>query len=93
MARYYFDTFNGVERFTDGEGLDLPHREAAREYAQTLLPTMAEAQLPGGSRRDFIVDVRDSYHFAIYTCMLTLTGRWLDHSVPANRNRSRWPQA
>ena len=88
MALYYFDTFDGVERARDEAGQDLPHREAAKELAQSMLPNMAEDHLPDGHRRDFIVDVRDSYGYIIYTCMLSLTGRWLDFSLPPTRNRT-----
>ncbi|WP_458093545.1 DUF6894 family protein [Roseomonas sp. WA12] len=87
MATYYFDTFDGLERCRDEKGEDLPHREAARVHAQELLPNIAEHHLPDGHRRDFIVDVRDSLGIIIYTCSLSLTGRWLDFSVPPNANR------
>ena len=88
MTIYHFDTFNGVERVRDDDGLEFPNRKSARDYAQALLPNLAEDYLPCGERSDFIVDVRDASGILIYTCMLSMTGRWLDHSVPPLENRA-----
>ncbi len=87
MARYYFDSFDGVELSRDELGRDLPTREAARHEAQRIVAEVVGQQLPDGHRRDFIVDVRDAHGILIYTCTLGLSGRWVDHSVAPLENR------
>jgi len=91
MAKYYFDTFNGVEHTRDEVGSDHPNREAARQRAQSLLPDIAREHLPDGHRREFLVDVRDTLAVLIYTCSLSLNGRWLDYTVPPLENRDPSP--
>ncbi|WP_458093758.1 DUF6894 family protein [Roseomonas sp. WA12] len=87
MAKYYFDTFDGVEFRRDDMGQDCDSRETARQTAQCAFPNILRDNLPDGSRRDFIVDVRDARGMVIYTCTLSLVGRWLDHSIPPTSNR------
>ncbi|MCR0985030.1 DUF6894 family protein [Roseomonas populi] len=88
MSKYYFDRFDGIECMRDQVGADLSSRETARQAAQELLSEIAQEGIPDGSSREFIVDVRDNLGILIYTCRLSLTGRWLDHSVPPLGNRA-----
>ena len=77
MAQYYFDTRTALDQMSDEVGLELSSHEAARDYAQSLLSNLAEDGLPDGSRHDFVVDVKDVHGSLIYTCMLSMHGRWL----------------
>ncbi|MBP0494978.1 DUF6894 family protein [Pararoseomonas indoligenes] len=88
MARYFFDKFNSIEHVRDEVGLELPHRDAARQTSQVLLADMPRGKFPDGARREFVVDVRDELGLLIYTCRLSFVGRWLDHTVPPLGNRA-----
>lgn len=59
MTRYYFDTRDGETFIRDEVGLELPNIEAAQDQAALALAEMAREQVPGATRREFCIEVRD----------------------------------
>lgn len=78
MARFFFDTHDGLKSLRDDIGLEFPDAQAARLAAIKALPDIARDRFPEGDRRDFTVDVRDERSHLIYTATLSLVGRWTD---------------
>ncbi len=78
MPRFFFDTHDGDHLVRDPSGHELPHREAARQAALAVLPSMARDEVPNGDRHDFYVNVRNDNGQTIYTACMSLVGRWLD---------------
>ena len=82
MTQYFFETFDGDVTHDDGEGLDLPSVEEARQEALKAMPDMAREKIPDGDFRIFRSTVRDEGGTVVYEATMTLTGRW--SARPAN---------
>jgi hypothetical protein len=59
MPHYYFDTRDGDKFVEDDLGVILPNVEAARDQAAICLAEMAKDVLPGSTRRELAIEVRD----------------------------------
>jgi hypothetical protein len=70
MARYFFDTRDGADFVRDEEGLELDGLEAAREEATRGLTDLAKEVLPGATRRELAVEVRDQDNHALLKAAL-----------------------
>jgi Domain of unknown function (DUF6894) len=59
MPRYFFDTRDGSKFIRDEEGQELVGIEAAREEATWGLADLARDAIPGATRRELAIEVRD----------------------------------
>jgi hypothetical protein len=59
MPRFFLDSSDGTQVFTDEEGLELKDLTAAKFEAQRVLPDMVREALPEESRRNYVVSVRN----------------------------------
>jgi hypothetical protein len=59
MPRYFFDSRDGDKFIPDELGLELPNVEAARDQAALALAEIAKDVLPGSTRREIVIVVRD----------------------------------
>lgn len=59
MPLYYFDTKDGDTFVPDEMGLECQGIEEARDQAALYLAEMAKDVLPGSTRRELAVEVRD----------------------------------
>ena len=59
MPLYFFDTRDGVTLVPDEIGLECQGIEEARDQAALYLAEMAKDVLPGSTRRELAVEVRD----------------------------------
>lgn len=59
MTRYFFDSRDGEKFIPDELGIELPDVEAARDQAALALAEIAKDVLPGSSRREIVIEVRD----------------------------------
>ena len=59
MPRYYFDSRDGDTFIPDEVGLECEGIEQARDQAALCLAEMAKDALPGSTRREFAIEVRD----------------------------------
>jgi hypothetical protein len=77
VPRYFFDINDG-ERSSRGDvALEFPDAKAARDNAVTTLPDIARDVMPDGSKRDFIVTVRDENGRPVFRASLSLRTEWL----------------
>ena len=60
LPLYFFDTRDGDTFVPDEIGLELQGIEEARDQAAVYLAEMAKEVLPGSTRRELAVEVRDS---------------------------------
>jgi hypothetical protein len=73
LPRFYFDVHDG-EKFTpDQVGLELDDAHAALQEAVRALPTIARDALPDGTRRDFVIEVRNEAGRPVLRARLALT--------------------
>jgi hypothetical protein len=77
MPRYFIDTDDDDLAIRDGEGMDFPDLQAARDAAHQALPAMAKQKMPDGERRHFTVSVRDDTGNVLYIATLSLSGIWI----------------
>jgi hypothetical protein len=75
MARYFFDTSDGVTLDSDTEGVELTSEESARTEAKVALTDMAREKLPMGDFSNFSVVVRNEAGRAIYSASLVFDGQ------------------
>jgi hypothetical protein len=68
MPRYYFDTRDGERLVRDEVGVVLPSVEAARDQAAVALAEIAKDALPGSTRREIAIEVRDGVPL-LRTCL------------------------
>ena len=59
MPRYFFDSRDGDTFIPDELGLEFPTIEEARDEAPGTLAEMAKFVLPGSTRRELSIEVRD----------------------------------
>ena len=59
MPRYYFDSRDGDKLVTDDLGVELSGIEAARDQAAAGLVDFAKDVVPGSTRRELAIEVRD----------------------------------
>jgi hypothetical protein len=60
MPLFFFDVVDGDQVSTDGNGIELPDQDRAREEATRTLAEIAEQELPGdGPQRHFKILVSD----------------------------------
>jgi hypothetical protein len=59
MARYFFDSQDGDTFIPDDMGLEFATIEEARDEAAICLAEMAKFVLPGATRRELAIEVRD----------------------------------
>ena len=71
MPRYYFDTRDDDRFIHDDEGLELLGDDAARDEAARGLADLAKDVLPGASRRQLSVEVRDAAREPLLAASLT----------------------
>ena len=70
MARYFFDTRDDSHFVRDEDGIELECLEEARDEATRGLADMARDALPGVTRRELAVEVRDESDFPILRAAL-----------------------
>ena len=68
--RYFFDTRDDSHVVRDEIGLDLDGPEAARDEATRGLADLARDALPGATRRELAVEVRDDADRAVLRAAL-----------------------
>jgi hypothetical protein len=73
MPRFYFDVDDGETIVMDDVGLDLDGFQQAQGEAVKALPTIAKDCLPDGTRREFVVTVRNEVHRQVLRAKLSLT--------------------
>ena len=59
MSRYFFDSRDGDHVIRDDDGIELDGIEAARDEAALALRDLAKDALPGSTRREVAIEVRD----------------------------------
>ena len=59
MAMYFFDTDDGISFSRDDLGVKLPDLETAKQQASLALAEIAVEAIPGTSRRELSIGVRD----------------------------------
>ncbi len=60
MRRYFFDTRDNGTFIEDDVGLEYPDLEAVKAAAARSLAELAREVVPGSSRRELAVEVRDA---------------------------------
>jgi hypothetical protein len=71
--RYFFDVSDGDRLTVDDEGLEMDDLHGAQQAAVAALPQVARDALPDGTRRDFVVEVRDASGRKVIRATLALT--------------------
>jgi hypothetical protein len=71
MPRYYFTGHAGGRPFDDDEGTDLRDPGAARDEAAVALAEMAKDSLPGQSRHQMVIEVRDQNRRPLFRAALS----------------------
>ena len=72
MPRYYFDIRDGEYVQKDNEGTVLNGLPEVKAQAVKTLPDVAQDELPGNDRREFVVEVKDENGRAVLVARLTL---------------------
>jgi hypothetical protein len=70
MARYFFDTRDDTRFIRDEDGLELRSLEEVRDEATRGLADLAREALPGASRRELAVEVRDESDYPVLRAAL-----------------------
>lgn len=76
MPRFFFDTDDGGNFFTDKEGQEVESAEAAKALAQAARADMVKDTLPDGDRRAFTVSVRDEAGQIVVSTALSLVSEY-----------------
>ena len=83
---YFFDSNDGATYFRDDTGVELPGIDAARDMASRGLADLAKEAIPGATRRELSIDVRDGDGLHLFRVSLS--------SAPSSRaaalKRSYW---
>ncbi|MGI3902381.1 MAG: DUF6894 family protein [Janthinobacterium lividum] len=77
MPRFYFDVRDRKGFHRDDVGDVCDDFEDAIAQAQSLLPTIARDELPGGDHQDLSCDVRDDASRVVYQAVLSYRGKRL----------------
>jgi hypothetical protein len=73
MPRYFFDVYDGEKCTPDHVGLEMEDSHAAQQAAVKALPDVARDVLPDGTRREFVIEVKDEARRPILRARLSLT--------------------
>ena len=76
MPRLFFDFDDARHQFRDGEGLDLPNIEAARNEVLRTLAEVVKDALPMSDCQTFTGCVRDAAGNNVYSARVTVAGTW-----------------
>ncbi|AWN49511.1 hypothetical protein DK419_26860 [Methylobacterium terrae] len=97
MARYYFDVHDGQGLDRDDVGSECRDRDAIRNEAMVVLPSIARDAIPkDGDRQAFTVLVRNESNLTVYTATLSFAGLWVGEETPPRAedpNPAHQPQA
>jgi hypothetical protein len=77
MPRFFFDTRDNTDFVRDEIGLDLDGLDAVRDQATRGLADLARDVLPGSTRRELAVEVRDHFDQAVFRAAL-----WFEVAPP-----------
>lgn len=80
MPHYFFDIDDGENQTRDDEGVDLPHREAARKAAICALADVARDVLLDREQCDFTSVVRNETGDVVFRARLSLVAEWAGQS-------------